>query len=271
LSASSNLRIGYLASRIRQVSGLQYHVEIVSDIDGATLQGVALADPELVCVTAAAVDLLNDDELAWLVAHEFAHLAFRHSAALQEKTTEFSDSIFDAVKESHQKRKELGHGLLRRTLSTGIRSFAAAAATVVVQLGQSREHEKEADEWATRTALLAGFNPAAGASLLRKLHGGSLPSLRFTQLLVSTHPDPQSRVAHILRYSNVARSDNNSTYMYCAAGDDCKCGLPKICLKQNCDCNRLKGCSRGDDCRCGRIKVCTKSDCRCGRPKAFEG
>lgn len=269
MNASSE-RIEYLASRIRQTSGLQYYVEIVSEIDGATLQGTAFADSELVCVTSAAVDLLNDDELAWLVAHEFAHLAFRHSTKLQEKTNEFSGAIFDAVKESHQKRRELGHGLLRRTLSTGVRVFAAAAATAAVQLGQSREHEKEADEWATRTALLAGFEPAAGASLLRKLYRGCVPSLGFTQLLASTHPDPQSRVGHIFQFSSLARSGKISAYMYCAAEDTCKCGLPKICLKQDCDCIRLKGCSRGDGCRCDRIKVCVKSECRCGRPKVYE-
>jgi len=196
-------RVGHVASRIRRASGLPYFVEIVSEIDGATLQGVALADRKLVRVTAAAVDLLNDNELAWLVAHEFAHLSLRHSATLKEKAGEFADAIFTAVKENHQKRKDLGHSLLRRSLSTGLRSVAAAAATVVVEFGQSREHEREADEWATRTTLFAGFDPTAGASLLRKLYDGSLPSLGFTQQLVSTHLDPQSRVDHILRCSRL--------------------------------------------------------------------
>ena len=56
---------------------------------------------------------------------------------------------------------------------------------------------------------------------------------------------------------------------YCAAGDSCSCGLPKICVKDKCNCNRQKACNGSDSCKCGRaLKVCTKSGCRCGRPAA---
>jgi hypothetical protein len=56
---------------------------------------------------------------------------------------------------------------------------------------------------------------------------------------------------------------------YCAAGDNCGCGLPKICVKDKCNCNRQRACNGGDSCKCGcTLKVCTKTGCRCGRPAA---
>lgn len=56
---------------------------------------------------------------------------------------------------------------------------------------------------------------------------------------------------------------------YCAAGDDCRCGLPKICLKTTCTCSRERACDKGDTCDCGRtLKVCTKPACNCSRPSA---
>lgn len=60
-------------------------------------------------------------------------------------------------------------------------------------------------------------------------------------------------------------------YTYCAAGDNCNCGLPKVCLRSNCNCSRRKACDRDDSCRCGRLKVCTRSYCNCRRPKAYTG
>ncbi len=59
-----------------------------------------------------------------------------------------------------------------------------------------------------------------------------------------------------------------SQYQYCAAKDDCDCGLPKVCTKTNCDCSRPKACTGSNACDCGaRLKVCTDPDCDCGRPK----
>lgn len=60
-----------------------------------------------------------------------------------------------------------------------------------------------------------------------------------------------------------------SLYDYCAAKDDCDCGLPKVCLTKNHGCDRMSACDGKDSCRCGaKIKVCTDPDCKCGRPKA---
>ena len=194
-------RIGYVASRVRQATGLPYFVEIVAEIGGSDIQGAAISDRDVVRVTETAIDILDDDELAWLIAHEFAHLSLRHSALLTQKTDELYDAMFEAVKESHQQRKRLGHSFLRRSISSGIRGLAGVAAVGMAALSYSRKHETEADEWATRATLAAGFNPSAGASLLRKLYRGAPPALALTELLVSTHPDPQNRVERVALYA----------------------------------------------------------------------
>lgn len=57
-------------------------------------------------------------------------------------------------------------------------------------------------------------------------------------------------------------------YSYCSLGNDCPCGLPKVCLKgKECDCGRTKACSATVPCDCGRMKVCIDKDCKCTRPK----
>lgn len=58
---------------------------------------------------------------------------------------------------------------------------------------------------------------------------------------------------------------------YCAAGDDCTCSLPKICLRTECDCSRPRACTEKDSCSCGRtLKVCTDPECVCDRPFAHK-
>lgn len=69
--------------------------------------------------------------------------------------------------------------------------------------------------------------------------------------------------------SGLERVNVRGADRYCAAGDSCNCGLPKICVKDKCNCNRQRACSGSDSCKCGRaLKVCTKPGCRCGRPAA---
>lgn len=56
---------------------------------------------------------------------------------------------------------------------------------------------------------------------------------------------------------------------YCAAGDKCGCGLPKICIKDTCACSRARACDKDETCECGRtLKVCTKPACNCSHPAA---
>lgn len=95
--------------------------------------------------------------------------------------------------------------------------------------------------------------------------------------LVPNNEVPASRRSHWMHSLPTAAPDKGGlervnargSDRYCAAGDDCGCGLPKVCVKHNCNCSRAHACNGKDHCACGRaLKVCTKSGCRCGRPVA---
>lgn len=59
-----------------------------------------------------------------------------------------------------------------------------------------------------------------------------------------------------------------TSFSYCAAGDDCMCGLPRICLNTSCTCARPKACPGSNACDCdASLKVCTDPTCDCSRPK----
>jgi hypothetical protein len=51
-------------------------------------------------------------------------------------------------------------------------------------------------------------------------------------------------------------------------GDQCNCGLEKVCDLPDCKCERRHVCTDGR-CKCERPKVCLKAECNCKWPKAY--
>jgi hypothetical protein len=56
-------------------------------------------------------------------------------------------------------------------------------------------------------------------------------------------------------------------YVWCAAGPECLCPLPKVCLRTGCGCAATPACTRGP-CACARLHVCTSIGHGCRVPKA---
>ncbi|MQK95581.1 M48 family metalloprotease, partial [Escherichia coli] len=85
----------------------------------------------------------TEDELASVLAHEAGHVAGRHSLK--------------------QFRLSLGIGLLADLLNLNKQSAfvqnLAGLATTLYELGYSRQHERDADNYALRLTLLAGYDP----------------------------------------------------------------------------------------------------------------
>lgn len=122
---------------------------------------------------------LNDDELAFIIAHEIAH-------ALREHTRE------------QQSQEMLKGGLISIASILGVDStilgVANLAANVGISLPFSRSHENESDEIGLELAYMAGFDPDGAASLWRKMQELSGDgAIEF----LSTHPSHESRIENL--------------------------------------------------------------------------
>ena len=118
---------------------------------------------------------LTDDELANVFGHEVSHAIANHTAERMSMAlvTELGLLAVAAKNEDPETRLAM-----------------EVAATLAVNLPNSRAGETEADRMGIELAARAGYDPAAGASLWLKMEeeGGSNP-LQF----LSTHPSPDNR------------------------------------------------------------------------------
>jgi len=130
-------------------------------------------------------DLLDDDELAFVLAHEIGHIVSRH----------------------HIKRLQAAMGynlvLIASAAAPSDPGFTNGVAFALAQIlvAYSREDEFNADELAVRYCKAAGFDPSSGISLLEKLYAEDKKKNTSTFLLSHS---PLSCTAHTTYQRNTA-------------------------------------------------------------------
>lgn len=133
----------------------------------------------------------TEDELAAVLAHEVGHVAGRHSLK--------------------QFRVSLGISLLADLLNLNKRSRTiqslAGVAAALYELGYSRQHERDADSYALRLALLAGYDPQGSVALFDKFVKSEGKPARWL-IYLSTHPPSTERLERAKR----ANSDLGRIY-----------------------------------------------------------
>lgn len=132
--------------------------------------------------TTSIVDLMSEDQLAFVMAHEISHVECRHIAHQIEREA-LAAAGLSAV---------LGQEIDPEDLYS---NSASAALTSLATLGFSRDDESEADLAALDLLEAAGrpLGAAVGAlEVLRDLEGGADPST--VEVLLSTHPGTQDRI-----------------------------------------------------------------------------
>lgn len=135
-----------------------------------------------IVATDALLSLLNDDEVAAVMAHEMGHLTHRHA----------------------EQQILLGStSLLLIAATTGdlsiLTSFAGALPLTLLQSGYSREFERHADALAVERLIKVGIPPEALIDALLKLEtsltGDETYNIQFSYL--STHPSNEERFEYI--------------------------------------------------------------------------
>ena len=134
----------------------------------------------------------NEDEIAAVIGHEIAHVAFRHGNKRMSQAMGIA----------------LGGVILNtamRNKSKTDRAVAGGAyglgSTLGVALPFSRSQEREADHRGLFYSAMAGFDPRGAVSFWKKMQSGN--KRKMPQFL-STHPNPGNRIQFL--QSNMNRA-----------------------------------------------------------------
>lgn len=123
----------------------------------------------------------SDDELAFVMGHEIAHVTSRHSA--QRATAVLGASAVGVALDATT-RNSKNHDLILAAYGLG-----AAGGT----LAYSRSHESEADFIGLRYLAYAGYDPHASVAFWQRMATQSKKS--GVPELLSTHPSDEHRIA----------------------------------------------------------------------------
>jgi beta-barrel assembly-enhancing protease len=176
-------RIGYALLPACERRNLRFSFKILntSNINALSLPG------GFVYVTKGILPLCTDQELAFVLGHEMAHVAKKHGIKQVEK----------------QMMTDVGLATIVALMSKGQVTQGSKTTTQVLSLivnsQYSREDENEADNVACQYMVYGpGWNPRSGISFMQKLKktgGGELPG--FVNSLVGSHPLTEERIKAI--------------------------------------------------------------------------
>lgn len=133
----------------------------------------------------------DEDEVAAVIGHEVAHVAFRHSN--KRMTQAMGIALGGVILNTALRNKDSTD----RRLATGA---YAAGTTLGVALPYSRENEREADHRGLFYSAMAGYDPRAAIRFWSKMKksGKRLPAI------FSTHPNPGKRIEFLQSHMDQA-------------------------------------------------------------------
>ena len=126
------------------------------------------------------LDLLDEEELAFVLAHEIGHIVSRHSVKRLQSALGYNLLILASAGASSDPQ-------FTRGLSYALGQIIS---------GYSRQDEFNADELAVKYCRKAGFNPRAGIGVLEKLYQEDKKIIRPLSYF-RTHPYTAPRIRHI--------------------------------------------------------------------------
>jgi len=177
-------RVERISSKIVDVldrQELSYYFYVIEEDDKGEGQMNAFALPGgYIYIFKDLLDLLDDNELAFVFAHEAGHIVSRHSIKRLQAAMGYNLVMIAAAGVA----KDPG-------FSRGL-SFALAQ----IMAGYSREDELNADELAVKYCQAAGFDPLAGIRALEKIYKENKKKIRPLSYF-KTHPYIPQRIRNI--------------------------------------------------------------------------
>lgn len=184
--AAANARVRQVGERIAKAVGdrmpdAQWEFVVFEGAD--TVNAFALPGGKVGVYTGLLKLAATDDELAFVMGHEIAHVTSRHSA--QRATAMVGATVGALATELLTRNSE------HRDLILAAYGVGAAGGT----LAYSRSHESEADYIGLRFSAYAGYDPRASVTFWQKMAAqggkGKMPEL------LSTHPSDDRRIANL--------------------------------------------------------------------------
>jgi len=143
-------------------------------------------------VFAGLMDLMNDEELLFVIGHEMGHVVKNHS----RKKVVMAYSTSALRKGLASQENEIG-----QIASSVIGSFAEQ----LTHAQFSQHEERQADRYAADFLEAEGYHVSSAVSALNKL-----AALARQHTFLSSHPDPEARAKTILQREHSAGEDQDS-------------------------------------------------------------
>ncbi len=177
-SVSRVQAIGRRLSAVSERKDIEYNFYVLADkeLNALSLPG------GFIYINKGLFDILNDDELAFVLGHEIGHVTAKHAVKKIQANM------------AYQMLANIAFAGIENQTS-GLVSLAKSAnvAYNLIELGYGREDEYQSDYLGAKYAFKAGFNPNAALTSLEKLRNNQESK---SQLLVylRTHPYVDDRI-----------------------------------------------------------------------------
>ncbi len=155
---------------------------VVTIIDSPEINAFATPGGYVYIASGLIANCDNEEEVAGVMAHEFAHVKKRHIAKMAEKEKYFTATMVATMLAALL----VGDAARGAVMAMGMGGAQAAA------LKYSREDEEEADREGSTLANAAGYGGLGISDFLKKLRAGGGDKL-YPQYLL-THPYHESRI-----------------------------------------------------------------------------
>lgn len=172
-------RIGAGLAAASDRKDIEYKFSVLAD---KQLNAMALPGG-FIYVNKGLMDVLNDDEVAYVLGHEVGHVAARHIAK----------KIQSAI--AYELLLSIAFASMGNSPPSSATSIARGINTIykLIDLGYSRKDEYEADRLGVKYAFKAGFNPYAALSALGKIKKEEGPNWKVLGYFRS-HPYADERI-----------------------------------------------------------------------------
>ncbi|MFH1398259.1 MAG: M48 family metalloprotease [Candidatus Omnitrophota bacterium] len=172
-------RVGRLVAESSDRKDIVYSFFVLADKE---LNALALPGG-YIYVYKGLMDIINDDELAYVLGHETGHVAARHIAKKLQ-----SNLAYQLILNMAFSGATATTGVNARPIALGVDKIYN-----LIELGFSRKDEYEADRLAAKYAFRSGFNPYGAISALEKIKKQEGPNWKVLGYFRS-HPYADERI-----------------------------------------------------------------------------